>query len=391
MNQTDTEANSKAIDSLLNYETVKYFGNEAHESQRFNTSILRYENAAVQSQKSLSMLNFGQGMIISGGLISVMALAAQGVVEGTMTVGDIVLVNTFLVQLYLPLNFLGFVYREIKQSLIDMDKMFELLEVHAEIQDTPNAKPLKVSGGLIEFKSVSFSYNSNRSILKDISFTVQPGKTVAVVGPSGAGKSTLSRLLFRFYDVGEGSISVDGQDIRTVEQKSLRSSIGIVPQDTVLFNDTIEYNISYGNTKATQQEIVRAAEMAQIHPFIEKLPEQYKTKVGERGLKLSGGEKQRVAIARTILKNPSILIFDEATSALDTETEKEIQTALRTVSVNRSTLIIAHRLSTIVDADQILVLKDGQITERGRHSELLALGGLYHQMWQRQQKAMAIE
>ena len=391
MNAKDSEANSKAIDSFLNFETVKYFNNEEHEYSRYDEALAGYEKAAVTSQSSLSLLNLGQGTITTVGLVFVMLLAAQGVVSGHNTVGDFVLVNTFLIQLYLPLNFLGFVYREIKRSLVDMDKMFELLEHKPDVVDVANAQELKVGPGQIDFENVSFGYSAERGILKNISFQVPPGKTVAIVGPSGSGKSTISRLLFRFYDVDQGRITIDGQDIRDVSQLSLRKAIGVVPQDTVLFNDTISYNIHYGNPEAPWEQVQEAAQLAQIHGFVESLPKGYETEVGERGLKLSGGEKQRVAIARTILKSPRILIFDEATSALDSHTEKEIQESLREVSKERTTLVVAHRLSTIIDADEILVLRQGKIVERGRHEELLKLGGEYSAMWKKQQKSEAPE
>jgi ABC-type transport system involved in Fe-S cluster assembly fused permease/ATPase subunit len=388
MNDTDAEANTKAIDSLLNYETVKYFGNEEHEADRFDRSRQRYERAAVRSKATLSMLNIGQGAVIAIGLVAVMIMAGQGVVEGRMTIGDFVLVNTYLVQLYMPLNFLGFVYREIRQSLVNMEQMFALLSINTEIADSPDAKPLRIAEGVVEFKNVDFRYEANRAILHDVSFRVPAGQTVAIVGPSGAGKSTVSRILFRFYDVAAGSVTIDGQDIRNVTQKSLRAAIGIVPQDTVLFNDTIYYNIAYGRPAASREEIEHAAQLARIHDFISGLPDGYDTMVGERGLKLSGGEKQRVAIARTILKNPPILLFDEATSALDTQTEREIQNSLKEVSRARTTLVIAHRLSTVVDADEIIVLSAGRIVERGRHVELLARDGIYAAMWRRQQEAI---
>ncbi len=384
MNERDTEANSKAIDSLLNYETVKYFGNEAHEERRFDASMRGYEDAAVFSTVSQSALNVGQGAIITIGLAILMIMAGNGVVDGDMTIGDFVLVNTYLIQLYLPLNFLGFVYRTIRQSLTDMEDMFGLLNVNLEIEDNDKAPPLDVDRGEIAFEHVKFSYDERRPILKNVTFTVPSGKTVAIVGPSGAGKSTISRLLFRFYDLTGGKIKIDDQDVRDVEQLSLRDAIGIVPQDTVLFNDTVFYNIAYGRTDATREEVEAAAKMARIHDFIEGLPDGYEAMVGERGLKLSGGEKQRVAIARTILKNPSILLFDEATSALDTHTEREIQVSLREVSRNRTTLIIAHRLSTVVHADEIIVLSEGTILERGTHAELLSKGGQYAEMWHQQ-------
>ena len=386
MNETDSEAHTKAVDSLLNFETVKYFGNEAHEARRFDSSLQAYEAAAVKSKVSLSLLNVGQGSIIGVGLIALMLMAGNGVVAGTMTIGDFVLVNAYLVQLFMPLNFLGFVYREIKRSLTDMESMFALLDERAEIADNPDARPLAADSGEIVFDDVSFAYDPRRPVLADVSFTVPPGKTVAIVGASGAGKSTISRLLYRFYDATSGKISIDGQDIREVTQDSLRAAIGIVPQDTVLFNDTIFYNIAYGRPGAPPSEIERAAKLARIHDFVVGLPDGYDSTVGERGLKLSGGEKQRVAIARTILKAPRILLFDEATSALDTHTEKEIQASLREVSAGRTTLIIAHRLSTVVDADEILVLDDGRIVERGRHAQLLALDGHYADMWARQQE-----
>ena len=387
MNEKDAEANTKAVDSLLNYETVKYFGNEELEFRRFDLALAGYERAAVISQGTLSLLNIGQGTIIGVGLMVVMWLSGRGVVDGSLTVGDFVMVNTFLIQLYLPLNFLGFVYREMKQGLIDMDKMFELISVDAEIQDPPDARPLADGPGSVEFKDVDFSYSPDRPILKDISFTILPGQTVAVVGPSGAGKSTLSRILFRFYDIQKGTVKIDGQPLTAVTQKSLRSAIGVVPQDTVLFNDTIEYNIHYGRPSASKEEVVAAAKLAKIHDFVSSLPQGYQTMVGERGLKLSGGEKQRVAIARTILKNPRILIFDEATSALDSHTEKQIQASLNEVSKDRTALIVAHRLSTVIDADEILVLVDGRIVERGKHAALLQKEGEYAQMWRRQQEA----
>ncbi|NBT85351.1 MAG: ABC transporter ATP-binding protein/permease, partial [Alphaproteobacteria bacterium] len=367
MNENDSQSQTKAIDSLLNYETVKYFNNEYHEKERFDQSLRLYEKAAVQSKISLSYLNIGQVFIISVGLIAVMILASQQVIQKTMTVGDLVAVNTFLIQLYIPLFNLGFAYREIKLALVNLESMFSVMEEPEEIKDVPDAKPINVSGGEICFENVSFSYQENRSILKDISFTIPAGKTLAVVGSSGAGKSTISRILFRFYDVIKGKILIDGQDIKSVTQQSLRRSIGIVPQDTVLFNDTIGYNILYGRMDATKAEIVEAAKQAKIHDFIESLPEGYDTTVGERGLKLSGGEKQRVAIARTLLKRPKIFLFDEATSALDTRTEKEIQENLREISKNKTTLIIAHRLSTIIDADEIIVLEKGKIVEKGNH------------------------
>jgi ABC-type transport system involved in Fe-S cluster assembly fused permease/ATPase subunit len=387
MNETEEEAHAKAIDSLLNYETVKYFGNEDHEARRFDHALERYERASVKSATTLSILNVGQGFIIAIGVTAIMIMAGYGVAGGTMTVGDFVLVNAYLIQLYLPLNFLGNVYRQIKQSIIDMEKMFRLLEIDREVADRPDAPALAVSGGRIEFRRVGFSYEPERRILEEVSFTVEPGSTVAIVGPSGAGKSTISRLLFRFYDVGDGAILIDGQDIRSVTQASLRAAIGIVPQDTVLFNDTIYYNIAYGRPAASRSEVENAARLAQIQRFVESLPVGYDTMVGERGLKLSGGEKQRVAIARTLLKHPSIFLFDEATSALDTHTEKEIQASLREVSRSRTTLVIAHRLSTVIDADQILVLDKGRVVERGRHGELLAMDGLYASMWRRQQEA----
>lgn len=385
MNERDTEANTKAVDSLLNYETVKYFSNEAHESRRYDIALEGYEAAAVKSITSLSVVNIGQAAIISAGLVLVMWMAGSGVAAGNMTIGDFVLVNTYLIQLYLPLNFLGFVYRQIRQSLTDMEDMFSMLRIDREIKDAEHAKPLKVTGGKIDFKDVSFDYDGKRGILKSVGFTVEEGKTVAVVGPSGAGKSTISRLMFRFYDVNQGTISIDGQDLRDVTQDSLRAAIGIVPQDTVLFNDTIRYNIAYGKPGAREEEIIRAAKLAHIHEFIEKLPEGYDALVGERGLKLSGGEKQRVAIARTILKNPPILLFDEATSALDSATEQEILKSLKEVSQGRTTLVIAHRLSTVTSADEILVLDEGGIVERGAHKQLLKKKGIYHDMWQRQQ------
>ncbi len=386
MNNRDTEANTKAIDSLLNYETVKYFGNEAHESRRYDAAMRGYEEAAVRNTKSLSALNVGQAGIIAAGLVLVTVMAGNDVVAGTMTIGEFVLVNAYLIQLYLPLNFLGFVYRQIRQSLTDMEVMFDMLDIPAEITDAPDAPPLRITGGEVVFDHVDFGYDDRRPILRDVSFTVAPGQTVAIVGPSGAGKSTLSRILFRFYDVTGGSVQIDGQDIRKVTQKSLRAAIGIVPQDTVLFNDSIYYNILYGRTGASHAEVKEAARLARIHDFIMALPDGYQTGVGERGLKLSGGEKQRVAIARTILKQPAILLFDEASSALDTHTEKEIQESLREVSSDHSTLVIAHRLSTVIDADEILVLDHGRIVERGGHADLLERGGAYAAMWAKQQE-----
>jgi ABC-type transport system involved in Fe-S cluster assembly fused permease/ATPase subunit len=386
MNERDTEANSKAIDSLLNYETVKYFGNEAHEERRFDESLQGYEDAAVFSTVSLAAVNVGQGAIIAIGLVALMIMAGNGVVAGDMTIGDFVMVNTYLIQLYLPLNFLGFVYRTIRQSLTDMEDMYGLLGVPFEIADKDDAILLKVEQGEIVFDHVDFSYDERRSILHDVSFRVPPGKTVAIVGPSGAGKSTISRLLFRFYDVTGGAIFIDGNDIRDLDQSSLREAIGIVPQDTVLFNDTVYYNIAYGRTDATIEEVEAAAKMARIHDFVLDLPDGYEATVGERGLKLSGGEKQRVAIARTILKQPPILLFDEATSALDTHTEREIQESLREVSQDRTTLIIAHRLSTVVHADEVIVLEKGKIVERGTHVALLAAAGRYARMWRQQQE-----
>jgi ATP-binding cassette subfamily B protein len=387
MNSRDTEANTNAVDSLINYETVKYFANEEHEARRYDRSLQAYERAAVRSETTLAMLNIGQGIIIASGLIGVMLLAALGVADQRMTVGDFVLVNTYLIQLYLPLNFLGMVYRNIKQSLVDLEQMLALLKEAPEIVDRPDAPALAVRQGAVAFRQVDFRYDPRRPILEDIDFTVAPGETVAIVGSSGAGKSTIARLLFRFYDVDAGSIEIDGQDIREITQDSLRRAIGVVPQDTVLFNDTVLYNIAYGRPGATRAEIEAAARFARIHDFVTGLPDGYDTMVGERGLKLSGGEKQRVAIARVILKAPEILIFDEATSALDTKTEREIQASLAEVAAGRTTLIIAHRLSTIVDADQILVLDAGRIVERGHHRELLARDGLYAAMWARQQEA----
>ncbi len=389
MNQSDTEANTKAVDSLLNYETVKYFNNEAHETARFDKSLERFAGASIQSQISLSVLNTGQAAIMAVGIGVVMALSAFGIRNGVFTVNDMVMAVTMLIQLYQPLNLLGTVYREITQGLVDMEAMFRLLHNPQEVKDKPGASELVVSGGEIRFDNVVFAYDPDRIILKGISFSVPAGKTVAVVGPSGAGKSTISRILYRFYDITSGQVTIDGQDIRDVTQASLRRAIGIVPQDTVLFNDTVEYNIGYGRIGASKDEIRAAARHAQIDKFVQQLPQGYQAMVGERGLKLSGGEKQRVAIARTILKNPPILMLDEATSALDTHTEREIQGALSEVSRNRTTLVIAHRLSTVVDADEILVLDHGEIVERGRHEYLLTLGGHYASMWNKQKEAAA--
>jgi len=389
MNQSDQDANTKAVDSLLNYETVKYFNNEAHETRRFDKSMEKYARASIQAQTSLSVLNTGQAVIMALGMGAVMILTAFGIRDGRFNVGDFVMANAILMQLYQPLNLLGTVYREITQALVDMDAMFRLLHRPQEITDKPGAPPLHVTGGEIRFDNVVFSYDPERIVLKGVSFTVPAGKTVAVVGPSGAGKSTISRILYRFYDIQSGTVTIDGQDIRDVTQASLREKIGIVPQDTVLFNDTVRYNIAYGRIGATESEIKDAARYAQIDPFIRELPLGYDSMVGERGLKLSGGEKQRVAIARTILKNPPILLLDEATSALDTGTEREIQGALQEVSKNRTSLVIAHRLSTVVDADEILVLDHGEIIERGRHSQLLALNGHYASMWNKQKEAAA--
>ncbi|MDH3240601.1 MAG: ABC transporter ATP-binding protein/permease [Alphaproteobacteria bacterium] len=391
MNARDQEANTRAIDSLLNFETVKYFGNESHEAGRYDRALARYETAAVKNKTSLSLLNIGQAAIISGGLTGVMIMAGVRVTGGTMTLGDFVLVVTYLMQLYLPLGFLGYVYREVKQSLTDMEAMFGLIHVPADVTDRADAKPLEIKGGEVVFEDVAFSYRPDRPILKNVSFRVPAGKKVAIVGPSGAGKSTISRLLFRFYDVDGGAVRIDGQDVRDVTQDSLRAAIGIVPQDTVLFNDTIHYNIAYGRPGAAEAEIDAAARLAAIHDFITSTPDGYKTRVGERGLKLSGGEKQRVAIARTMLKKPTILVFDEATSALDSHTEKEIQGALRAVSADHTTLVIAHRLSTVVDADEIIVLEHGAIVERGSHQVLLAAKGTYAAMWARQQEAAQLK
>ena len=391
MNESDTEANTRAIDSLLNYETVKYFGNEDLEAKRFDSSMAGYEKAAIKTWISLGWLNFGQAVIFGAGMAVMMLMSAYEVMHGTQTLGDFVFINALLMQLSIPLNFIGSIYREVRQGLTDIEAMFDLLDVKQEVTDAPDAKPLIVKEGEIRFNHVEFSYDTNRQILKDIDFSVPAGKTVAIVGPSGAGKSTISRLLFRFYDVQKGSITIDGQDIRSVTQKSLRHAIGMVPQDTVLFNDTISYNIRYGRPDASDEEVKKAAEMAQIGDFIAQLPDGYQSMVGERGLKLSGGEKQRVAIARTILKAPPILILDEATSALDTATELEIQYALDVVSRGRTTLVVAHRLSTIIGADEILVLKGGRIIERGKHDELLAKGGLYASMWHKQLEASKAE
>jgi ATP-binding cassette subfamily B protein len=391
MNDSDTDANGKAIDSLLNYETVKYFANEKMEAERYDASMARYERSAIKIWTSLGWLNFGQAVIFYGGFLIISIMAILGVMDGRLTLGDFVLLNTFLMQIYRPLNFIGFVYRELRQGLTDIEEMFKLLDQDPEIEDKPDAKPLAVTGPVIRFEDVTFHYDPDRPILKGVSFDVPAGKTVAIVGPTGAGKSTISRLLYRFYDVTGGRITIDGQDLRDVTQESLRSTIGMVPQDTVLFNDTIGYNIQYGRPSASMDEVRQAAMMAQVGPFIEALPKGYETPVGERGLKLSGGEKQRVAIARTILKAPSILILDEATSALDTKTERDIQAALDEVSRNRTTVVIAHRLSTVINADEILVLRDGIVAERGNHAALLAENGLYAQMWSRQREATEAE
>lgn len=385
MNDLESKASTKAIDSLINYETVKYFGNEDYEAHRYDEGLQRFERSAVKSQTSLSMLNTGQSTIIATAVTLILWRATQGVIDGKMSLGDLVLVNAFMIQLYIPLNFLGVIYREIKQSLADMERLFTLLDQHREIADAPHAKPLAVNGAEVKFSTVDFSYESKRQILFGVDFTIPAGTTTAVVGHSGSGKSTLSRLLFRFYDINAGAITIDGQDLRDITQASLRQAIGIVPQDTVLFNDTIEYNIAYGKPGASKDEIIAAARAAYIHDFIETLPDGYATMVGERGLKLSGGEKQRVAIARTVLKNPAILIFDEATSALDSKAEQAIQAQLKEIARNRTTLVIAHRLSTIADAAQILVLDHGRIVERGTHQQLLAASGAYAQMWARQQ------
>lgn len=387
MNDADTDANTKAIDSLLNFETVKYFGNEEHEARRFGQSMERYEKAAVKAWISLAILNAGQAIVFSIGLTICMGMAGYAVAQGTMTVGDFVMINALMIQLYMPLNFIGSVYRDIKQGLIDVEEMFALLEVEADIQDKPGAVPLKPGPGEIVFDNVSFAYDPERPIIRHLSFTVPASHTVALVGPSGGGKSTIARLLYRFYDIQSGRILVDGQDISEVTQKSLRAAIGMVPQDTVLFNDTIRYNIRYGRPEAGDPEIEHAARLAQIHTFVQSLPRKYETIVGERGLKLSGGEKQRVSIARTILKNPPILILDEATSALDSATEQEIQSALRKVSRDRTTLVIAHRLSTVVDTDEIIVLDHGEIAERGTHEALLERRGIYAGLWNRQREA----
>jgi len=387
MNDSDTDANTKAIDSLLNYETVKYFGAEKREAARYNRSMERYEQASVKTYTSLAVLNTGQAIIFTAGLTAVMLMCAAGVRSGHNTVGDFVMVNAMMVQLYQPLNFMGMVYREIKQAIIDIEKMFNVLGRSPEIRDMPGARPLNVNSGNVRFENVQFAYEPDRPILKGLSFDVPAGKTVAIVGPSGAGKSTISRLLFRLYDLSSGRILIDGQDISHVTQASLRAAIGMVPQDTVLFNDTIRYNIRYGRWDASDAEVERAAQLAQIDGFIRMSPKGYETQVGERGLKLSGGEKQRVAIARTVLKAPPILVLDEATSALDSHTEREIQDALERVSRNRTSLVIAHRLSTIVTADEIIVLDQGRIAERGTHVQLLASGGLYASMWNRQREA----
>ena len=389
MNESDTEANTKAIDSLLNYETVKYFGAETREANRYDRSMERYEQASVKTYTSLAVLNTGQAVIFTFGLTAVMLMCVAGVRSGRHTVGDFVLINAMMIQLYQPLNFMGMVYREIKQAVIDIEKMFEVLSRPAEIEDAPDAKPLVITAGAVRFDDVRFAYDPERQILKGLSFEVPAGKTVAIVGPSGAGKSTISRLLFRLYDISGGRITIDGQDIRDVTQTSLRAAIGMVPQDTVLFNDTIRYNIRYGRWNADDAEVEEAARLAQIDGFIRMSPAGYETQVGERGLKLSGGEKQRVAIARTVLKAPPILVLDEATSALDSHTEHEIQEALERVSRNRTSLVIAHRLSTIVGADEIIVLDQGRIAERGTHAQLLASGGLYASMWNRQREAEA--
>jgi ATP-binding cassette subfamily B protein len=389
MNDSDTDANTKAIDSLLNYETVKYFTAEERETRRYDRSMERYEDASVRSYTSLAVLNAGQAVIFTAGLTATMVMCAYGIRNGTNTVGDFVMINAMMIQLYQPLNFMGMVYREIKQAVTDIEIMFQILARDPEIKDKPGAPALRISAGSVRFDNVSFAYEPDRPILKGISFEVPAGRTIAVVGPSGAGKSTISRLLFRFYDIKGGRILIDGQDIRDVSQVSLREAIGMVPQDTVLFNDTIRYNIRYGRWEATDTEVEEAARLAQIDDFIRKSPKGYETEVGERGLKLSGGEKQRVAIARTILKAPPILILDEATSALDSHTERDIQNALDRVSQNRTTLVIAHRLSTIVGADEIIVLQDGEIAERGTHQQLLAMGALYASMWNRQREAEA--
>ena len=390
MNKADEQAATKAVDSLINYETVKYFNAEAHEAERFDVSMRQYEDAAVLSRTSLAAVNIGQGAVIAIGLVLIMGIAGHDIQQGKLSVGDFVAVNTYLLQLYLPLNFLGWVYREIRQSLIDLERMFGLLDEHPDVKDPENARELRLSQGEIKFDNVHFAYKE-RAILKGVSFTVPAGKKVAIVGPSGAGKSTISRLLFRFYDPQNGHIEIDGQDIQSVKQASVRAAIGVVPQDSVMFNASIGYNIHYGRAEASQAEIEEAARLASIDSFIKQLSEGYEALVGERGLKLSGGEKQRVAIARAILKKPSIFLFDEATSALDSQTEKQIQIALNAVSQSHTTLIIAHRLSTIVDSDEILVMKDGQIAERGTHAQLLAKEGLYAAMWARQASGFDIE
>ncbi len=391
MNEQDTDANQKAIDSLLNFETVKYFGAESREAERYDRAMALYEQAAIKTNYSLAFLNFGQSFLITTGLVIVMVLAALGVQNGTLTVGDFVMVNAYMIQITMPLNFLGTVYREIRQALVDMGEMFDLLEQPADVRDAPDARPLEVRGGEIVLDDVRFAYDPARPILKGVSIRVGPGETVAIVGPSGSGKSTIGRLLFRFYDVTGGALRIDGQDVRAVTQQSLHDSIGVVPQDTVLFNDTIRYNIAYGRAGATQDEIESAAKAARIHDFILGLPEGYETKVGERGLKLSGGEKQRVGIARTLLKNPPILLLDEATSALDTQTERDIQDSLKAMGQGRSVITIAHRLSTVVDADRIVVLEQGEIAEEGTHDTLVAQGGRYAAMWARQQSEDATE